>query len=137
MGRFISGGSVKVSLGADLPQSLVINQNKKKIKSILTRIVFADKNTNQIIMYIPALDISGYGSTEGEAKEMLDFSVDEFYEYLIELPLRKIQQILSALGWKRNKLHNKEYSNAHVDVDGVLKNFNPIKETVKVSTIAC
>ncbi len=116
-------------------QTIKINFDKGRVKGNLTRINFKDKDTNQFVEYCPAFDISGYGDTKAEAIEMFKFSLAEYLEYLLGLPVKKVEQELKKFGWSKVPLHNKEYSNSHVDIGGNLKNFNAIEDTVEVSTI--
>jgi hypothetical protein len=109
---------------------------KKNVKGTSTEITFRDKDTNQVVVYCPEFDITGYGDTKQEAMEMLKFSLDEYFTYLLKLPIKKIATELKQFGWKKVKLHNKEFSNSYVDIGGNLKNFNAIEQTVEVSTVS-
>ena len=44
---------------------------------------YIDKETRQYVIYIPSLEISGYGATEGKAMEMVEFSLKDYAEYLL------------------------------------------------------
>lgn len=116
-------------------QTIKINPAKRNIKGTLTIITFKDKDTLQFVEYCPAFDISGYGDTKAESMEMIKFSLADYYTYLLKLPVKKIENELKKFGWSKVKLHNKEYSNSHIDIEGNLKNFNPIEDTVEVLTI--
>lgn len=94
-----------------------------KINASLTIVQYKDKDTEQHIMYIPALDINAYGATRKKAEEMLKYSIDEFFTYLMELSPKNSEVELRKLGWKHSKLRSKEYSKAYVDVAGNLKDF--------------
>lgn len=84
--------------------------------------VFQIKENDQYVLYIPSLEISGYGSTRKKAQEMLQVALDDFCGYLLKLKKDKMHLELSKLGWKRDKLHNKEFSKAYIDKDGLLRN---------------
>lgn len=114
---------------------LRVNLKKGKIDSHLNVIKYQDKDTNQIVCYIPSLEITGYGSDEKRALDMLHFSVEEFYSFLNDLSPEKIETELFKLGWKHNKLQNKEYSKAYIDLSGQLKNLNAVDNEVEMLTL--
>lgn len=96
---------------------------------------FKDADTGQEVCYIPALEITGYGETEAKATEMARFSIEELFAYFAELSPKKRDMELSKLGWKQEKLKNREFSKVVVDVEGELKNFNAAEGTVKRLTL--
>jgi hypothetical protein len=55
------------------------NDGKNSIKVQLALMLFEEEGVP--IAYIPALDISGYGATEQEAKESLEHSLNEYFSY--------------------------------------------------------
>ena len=75
---------------------------KGAIKGNIGAFKFIDKDTKQYVMYIPSLEISGYGDTEDKAREMLKFSLDDFSKYLVSLPFEQINEELVKLGWADN-----------------------------------
>lgn len=96
---------------------------------------FRDKDTRQMILYIPSLDISGYGATLRKAQEMLRFSVSEYFQYLIKLSKKHLEAELVGLGWKQILYGHKEYSKAFVNSDGELKSFNAVADEVELLTV--
>lgn len=68
--------------------------------------------------------VSGYGKNEKEADEMLSESMKSYFEYLIDLPVKRQLLELNKMGWSQRKLKRKEYSKAYVDRDGFLKNYD-------------
>ena len=102
---------------------LHINRNSKVINSRLVIVRYRDKETNQYVVYIPALDISSYGETKKKATEMLKFSLEEYFDYLVDLSQKKMEAELFSNGWSHSKIKQKEYSKAYIDVSGELKNF--------------
>jgi hypothetical protein len=122
-----SGDSIRIKRGP----------REKSITGSVTVISFRDKDTNQVVTYIPTLDISGYGENESKAIEMMRFSVTEFFDYLVELPVTKMATELKKLGWKHNPLLKaKEYSNTYIDIRGELQNFNAVDNKVQVSLLS-
>ena len=104
---------------------------EKRVTATLRFVKYRDKDTRQIILYIPSLEISSYGATEKKAKEMLRFSIKECFEHFMTLPTDKLESELSKLGWKHAKLRSKEYSKAYIDMDGNLKDFNAVADQVE------
>lgn len=117
-------------------QSLRLNINKKKAKLTTTFYKYRDKDTRQIILYVPALELTGYGSTYKKAMDMLTAACNDFFVWLTSLPHSQIEKELSKLGWKQKKYQHKEYSQVFVDEDGQLKNFNAVGDEVEKLTLA-
>ena len=111
--------------------TLHINANAGKISAEFTMYKYRDKDTRQIVCYIPSLELTGYGADEVKAEEMLKFSVCDYFEYLHTLSAKKIQSELLSLKWKKNTFKNKEFSVAHVDVTGKLKSLNAVGDKVE------
>lgn len=95
---------------------------------------FIDNDTKQYVIYIPSLEISGYGETEDKAREMLKFSLDDFYQYLVSLPSGQINEELVKLGWEKSVLH-KDYSKSYIDSKGKLNNVNAENGKVEQVTL--
>ncbi|MBN2520510.1 MAG: hypothetical protein JXB17_08400 [Bacteroidales bacterium] len=70
--------------------------DKNVVKVRLPLIIFTE-NDNQII-YCPALEVSGYGKSEPEARESFETSLDQFLEYTIHK--ETLSSELKKLGWK-------------------------------------
>ena len=49
------------------------------------------------IAYCPALDLSGYGADEGQAREDLAMVMEEYFEYTVEK--KTLHEDLKRLGW--------------------------------------
>lgn len=115
-------------------ETLHIDKKKEQIKVALTAFRYIDKDTRQFVIYMPALEISAYGADPKKAEEMLKFSLDEYFKFLINLKPVKLEQELSALGWKKG-LFKKNYSKIYIDSDGELKNFNAANNKVERLTL--
>ncbi|MEP7169226.1 MAG: hypothetical protein ABI855_07630 [Bacteroidota bacterium] len=98
-------------------------------------IKYRDKDTKQVIIYLPSLEISSYGETEIKANKMLNTCLVEYFDFLLKSSFEKIGKELSKLGWKHDKIRKKEFSKAFVDIDGNLKNFNAINNKVELSLL--
>lgn len=92
---------------------------------------FRDKDTRQIVVVIPSLNLSGYGATKAKAEKMLQFSLEDFLEHLIQMPMTQIVSELKKLGWKHGSIKSEDFSKAYVDISGALKNFNAVGNEVQ------
>jgi len=54
---------------------------KNRIKCKLALIIFEEDNN--YITFCPALDLSGYGATEEEAKESFELTLSEYFKYTV------------------------------------------------------
>jgi hypothetical protein len=115
--------------------SLHVNIKLRKITGNLRVLKFRDKDTRQIVLFVPALDLTSYGATDKKATQMLKFSIEQYFEFLLNLSHKKIQQELSALGWNHKSITPKDFSKAYIDIDGDLKNFNAVGDTVEILTV--
>lgn len=115
--------------------TLNINKNAGRVYFSLAALRFRDKDTRQIVIYIPSLELTGYGATEEKAEEMINFSLQDYFEYLVSLSSKKISSELEKSGWKHDALKNKEFSKAYVDETGELKNFNAVANSVERLTL--
>lgn len=133
-------GTIKISpVGKAAPKenSLHINKNSGRIKAVLNTVKYRDKDTRQIVIYIPALEISGYGATEEKALEMVKFSMDEYFTSLVRSSAKEMERELAKYGWQhKNKFSNKEYSKAYIDADGKLQNFNAVGDEVEIGVLS-
>lgn len=81
----------------DKLQTRRISKRKTQmIKVSLSLISF--KENNVIIIYSPALDLSGYGKNESEAKQSFEIAIKEFLRYTIDKGT--FESELKKLGWK-------------------------------------
>lgn len=118
------------------PDTLRIDVAKKSAVADFSRITFTDKDTHQIVHYVPALDISGYGETEQKADEMLRLVAENLFTYLLSLSAKSLQKELREMGFKQTPLKNKEFSRVVVDENGQLQNLNAIENSIKHSSLS-
>jgi hypothetical protein len=116
-------------------ETLHINSNANRVSGELSLLKFRDKDTRQMVFYIPLLELTSYGATEQKALEMMNFSVQDFFTYLMSLPTKKREAELLKLGWKNSILRNKEFSKAYVEVSTQLQNFNAVADKVERLTL--
>lgn len=100
-----------------------IDLSKRRFNGRFNSLRFIDKDTKQAVIYIPALEISGYGESFEKANEIVKFSVNEFCDYLSKLSQRQIENELHNLGWKKS-FFNKQFSKSYIDINGQLQNLN-------------
>ena len=127
----------KVSKIKNEKDSLHINTTSKRnrVRASLALYKYRDKDTRQIVFYIPSLQLTSYGADEKKAFEMIKFSMDDYFQFITNLSAKKIEVELLSLGWKRNTLKNKDYSSVYIDIKGELKNFNAVGDNVERLTL--
>jgi len=104
-------------------ETLNIDFNKKIFKAKLTGIGFMEGNSH--IVYLPSLQISAYGDSIEEANDMINISLKEFSENLLELSETKINDVLHKLGWEKSKFFKKRMTNlSETTFDDIKKEFN-------------
>lgn len=87
-------------------------------------------------VYIPSLNISGYGNTQEEAKEMAKVCIKDFAETLFASGEKRAIEEIKNLGWKKDKYFNK-FNAPFVDKNGILREFNLSEETkIETSSMA-
>ena len=126
--------SIPIDMSDFKEQTLHINRHHRKIKADLICLQFIDRDTKQNVIYIPSLEISGYGATVEKANKMLEFSVKNYFDYL--LASKDLDKELISLGWKHKKYNNKQYSQSYIDKNGVLQNFNVENNKVETAMIS-
>ena len=111
--------------------TLHIGANRNRMKGYINVLRMKDKDTHQVILFIPAFDMTSYGETPEKAEEMLRASIHLFFEDILSLTPGKMAVALAELGWKKDKLRNKDFSKVTVDVEGNLKDFNIVPDEVE------
>lgn len=111
--------------------NLGINENKYHIG--LSLIEFVEDDV--IIVYSPALDLSGYGATEDEAKKSFSEAMDAFFKYTTNK--KTLDIVLKELGWSIKGSKKRPKFNPPKDSDMVFSNslYNEIvnQKSYKVS----
>lgn len=74
-------------------------QGKNTITCNLPLIVF--KEENSFITYCPALDLSGYGSSEIEANNSFEVTLSEYFRYTVNK--QTLVEDLEKMGWTIKK----------------------------------
>lgn len=78
------------------------------------------------ILYAPSLELSAYGTTEDEAKEMFKVSINTFFEdFLKEHGVEALYAELKKMGWTQKKYHKKQLVNlSKTTFEDIRKEFN-------------
>ncbi len=106
-----------------------VNFGLKAVESALT--VFDFEDHGHQVCYVPTLNLSAYGKTLDEARDMLlNVVLDDFFANMVELSEPAVFEYLSKLGWSCRGREERNFENsAYIDKDGVLKNFDLPRDT--------
>jgi hypothetical protein len=121
--------SVTHSFGSKPVENETIHLNANGIKAIVN--VMTGIEHNIWVFYCPSLNVSGYGNTKEEAHESFDHNIEVFLKDMFVLNLYQRIKYIKSLGWKQDKIFNKQYSKAYIDKDGQLNNLE-VPELVSV-----
>jgi hypothetical protein len=113
------------------PEFIQVNQARKVIRGKFYTFRYTDRDTNQIMLYIPSIDVSGYGETEEMAKEILHFNMQELFKFLLAASGETLHHELKKLNWKKNRFASKQFSRSVVDINGDLREFNAVDNKVE------
>ncbi|MCU0361369.1 MAG: hypothetical protein MUF75_11770 [Bacteroidia bacterium] len=135
-------GSIKIeslkTKGKPIRDEMHVRRGKgnsiEEVKISVNALKYQDKNTGHFVVYIPALELSGYGETKAKAEMMIQHSLKDIIDYLISLSKDKFSAYLRELGWNHHKALNKEYSRTFVDMRGELMGF-AVDEKVECDTV--
>ncbi|MEO7177179.1 MAG: hypothetical protein ABIV51_14650 [Saprospiraceae bacterium] len=94
----------------------------KTISAVFLAIEF--KEAEQFVVHLPSIEISGYGDSINEAKNMVDEAVSTFFENLMALDKNEITKELNRMGFKNSQYFKKRFERSYVDSDGDLQNFD-------------
>lgn len=97
-----------------------MNSHEAKIEINLPVIVFQDER-QYWIAHIPALDLSGYGESETEARKSLDYVLSEYFDFAIKN--NTLHKDLMNHGWELAK----EVVNPSLSS---LLNMDPLKDII-------
>lgn len=118
---------MKIDKHTGNPDTIRINKGRVELEVLGLKF----KQSDTVFIYIPSLNISGYGSTFEEAEAMIEFSLDQFSEELMSLKNQsEITEYLSTLGWKQEFFKKKNFSHAYIDKEGALKDFGLTAEEI-------
>lgn len=93
--------------------------------SVIAKInVYVGKDNGYWVYLAPSLSVSGYGSSKKKAQQLFEENLNLFCKEITHAKSLERFKELTKLGWQQEKLFKKRYV-AHVDENGVLKNFDP------------
>jgi hypothetical protein len=111
-----------------LSEKIRINKNKLSISVKTIR----GKDGDHYVMISPTLLVSGYGNTEEEAKESFIHNMEVFCEDLMSVNQEKRENYIVNLGFNKEKLRNKNFTQPYIDKSGVLIGIEePVIETLE------
>lgn len=119
----------------ELKEFIRLKGDKLKLRAVTV----SGKDGAFYVCVSPTLLISGYGDTEIEAKKSFEENLLLFCEDFMALtPLQK-DAYAKSLGFDKVKYHNKDYSKAYVDENGVLKGLDLGKLSISTmeTSMAC
>jgi hypothetical protein len=76
------------------------NSRRGSVEANLPVLFFEDNGVS--IVHCPALDLSGYGKTEDEARRSFEVVLEEFFDYTLEKST--LAKVLNKLGWNSKDL---------------------------------
>lgn len=86
--------------------------------------ILKGKQGDYVLLFCPAVNLSGYGKTVKEADELLKENLLLFSEDILSMNNTEREYFLASLGFKKERYKSKNFSKAYVDEDGILKNFD-------------
>lgn len=111
---------------------ITYHKNYKGISGTLNTLEFLDHGSFTI--FVPSLNLSSYGDTIVEAKEMMTkVVIPDFCETILEQSVEKAINDLKDLGWSQSPFFKKELSRtAYINKKGLIKELN-ISENTEVN----
>lgn len=113
----------------EIREHIRIKSGKINIK-VLTA---SGKDGDYFVNISPTLLVSGYGSTEKEAKESFEYNMELFCKDLLVLVPEKRDKYLFSLGFSKEKFKTKNFSKLYIDENGVLQGLEP--SSIKTSLL--
>lgn len=125
---------------SEIPQEELLkvkrNDHEFTVSGVIRSVKFRDQDTRQMVIYIPSLDVSGYGATTSKALEMVTFCAKDLFDFWATLSPKQLSAELKTLGWGQDKYFHKKFSKIFVDTEGDLKNFNAVADEVEVEALS-
>ena len=93
-------------------------------------IIYLFKDGKSQIAYAPSLQVSGYGDSVSDAMEMLDYTMNNYFQNMLDAGQKQTIQELTLNGWVSSPIFKKQFhNNSFVDTKGVLRNFDLPEDT--------
>lgn len=103
---------------SNLQLTAKLEANGENIRIALSLVEFSEDNN--VIIYSPALDLSGYGITEEEAKRSFEVALEEFIRYTTTQ--KTLDTVLRSLGWSIRGPKSKPTYNPPKDSEMIVSN---------------
>ena len=114
-----------ISNKTNLMKVEILKINKKKQTIFFKLQIHSFKEGAFEIVYIPSLEISGYGETKAEAMELMKTSLFIFGENILKSVNHKITEDLKELGWEQHSYFKKQLNNiSNTTFDDIKRQFN-------------
>jgi len=110
------------------PELIRISKSKKDLRLHVR--VFTFNDGKHEIGLIPSLSLSSYGNDRESMVLMLQETLDDYLDKLLELKIELIEADLSAHGWKKQQFHSKNFDGPYIDKAGILREFELPENTV-------
>ena|ERR1051325_8155385 len=112
-------------------QFLVIRKHKNSIEINVKYFLITDGKFK--VVFVPALNLSGYGKTAEEAHSMLEEAMDDYFGRIIKFKQDVLIHELSKFGWKLVSASKRFENRAYINKEGILRDFKlpegtPIEE---------
>lgn len=106
---------------------LKIDKSKERVTAHLR--IFDVLDDEHVVSFIPSLNLSGYGNSIQESRDMIQYVLDDYFEALLKLKKSTIARELSNFGWSQHYFSKQFKNKSFVDKDGILKNFELPEDT--------
>jgi hypothetical protein len=113
----------------DISDTIRIKSNSINLNLMVTSGI----DHGHFVIISPSIMVSGYGSSEEEAKHSFEHNIHLFCKEIIELAKDKRDAYLLKLGFSKNLFRTKNYSKLYVDENGVIQGLDP--DTIKSSIV--
>ncbi|WP_288459442.1 hypothetical protein [uncultured Chryseobacterium sp.] len=111
-----------------IKEFLRIKDDRIRIKVLVS----SGRDGEYHVFISPTLLVSGYGSTEEEAKESFKHNMDLFIRDIMALEKQKRNTYLFSLGFQQEKYRRKNFTNIYADKNNVLETLEPSTRTSAV-----
>ena len=105
----------------EMVETIRIKGNRLNIKFVSV----SGKEGDYFVMVAPSIMVSGYGMTEEDAQSSFDENIEVFCEDIMAMTQEEREIEFRRLGFAKVPYHNKDYSKAYVDENGVLQGIEP------------
>lgn len=104
-------------------EKLNIDFKKGSFKGTLRMVEFNEGDSH--IIYLPSLQLSSYGDTLTEARELLEIQMDELSKSILAMGELKGTNYLKSLGWAKQQFFKKRLVNlSETTYDDIKREFN-------------